>query len=330
MSNALWNWILKYSSKFSNGLKKLLVKDEEYGSRLAILFAQIALVLVWSSLWKTHFFPKLIMLQYFEVEVAVWFVFSHCSILVYSSKSLRARVPLHRRFGFLGNLVANIALTVSAILLEKFYEKTLGGLFCALSISLLLLMLLIIVRPWTDFGLFGFIIGITMAVSYNLYGLQIPIWLVLAIFLMYGFKCWLDQNWLGEELPQPYLDKSFPDAMTLSSNFLVCVETSILTVFFWNMYYGSQERTLSLTGNFFLFIISSLQLIYFVLYAMIMSGVVVVTGIFVIVSLVKFGIDKFIVCREVFNSHLVEYVYVTLMSILNFLRENRRQNRLCV
>lgn len=106
-------------------------------------------------------------------------------------------------------------------------------------------MLLVIMRPWTDFGLFGFTMGIAVAVAYNLYGVHFPVWVVLVVCLMYAFKCWLDQNWLDEE-EVSFVDSSYYYSYPSDWHILVSYVTVLMQTFFFSfmgfgyMSYGQQ------------------------------------------------------------------------------------------
>lgn len=292
--NDLWKWFSKNMSNFSDGLKKQLVKDEKYyDSQLAALFAQIALILLWFSLWRTNFFPKLLLANTVSL-VQGWFVFFYSAAFISLSPLLtKNRISLHQRYGFKGNIVANTVLTVLAILLEKFYEKSLGGLFCAFSFALLILMLLVIIRPWTDFGLFGFTMGVAVAVAYNLYGLDIPTWVILTVFLMYAFKCWLDQNWLGEESYNQGENSYFKES-EYRIILVFFAQMLILTIFFADMVFNSKEVPFHVPNSFMFLFYLLIQFSLFGLGTMGIGIVALVSGIILVVMSCKIAVEKLI------------------------------------
>ncbi|GLT25568.1 hypothetical protein SLA2020_006900 [Shorea laevis] len=178
-------------------LKKHLPKDAKNGSRLAILFAQIALFTATIFVWRTRLYA-----EHDRTGFKTALSYQIMAILVSNSNRLSRRPGSNpgsnpRRCGYKVNLIANLICLILTPVLEKFYEKSLSGLGFALSITVLFLILLVIIRPPTDLGLFGFLIGVILSVAYNLFGLNFQTWIVVAIcFLLVGFRIWLDMNWL--------------------------------------------------------------------------------------------------------------------------------------
>ncbi|GKV03604.1 hypothetical protein SLEP1_g15879 [Rubroshorea leprosula] len=119
------------------------------------------------------------------------------AVLVSNSRILSQLKFIHRPCSSMVNLIANLICLISTLVFEKFYEKSLSALGFALSITVLFLILLVIIRPSTDLGLFGFLIGVIGSVAYNLFGLNSQTWIVVAIcFPLVGFRIWLDKMWL--------------------------------------------------------------------------------------------------------------------------------------
>ncbi|GKV03582.1 hypothetical protein SLEP1_g15857 [Rubroshorea leprosula] len=114
------------------------------------------------------------------------------AILVSNSSSRRLSRHLkfiHRPCGSKVNSIANRICLILAIVLEKFYEKSLGSLGFALSNTVLFLILLVIIRLSTDLGLFGFLIGVIGSVAYDLFVLKFQTWIIVAIcFQLLGFR----------------------------------------------------------------------------------------------------------------------------------------------
>ncbi|GKV41634.1 hypothetical protein SLEP1_g49140 [Rubroshorea leprosula] len=84
----------------------------------------------------------------------------------------------------------------------------------------------VILRLPTDFGFFGFIIGVVGSITYNRFGLKFPTWIVACIcYLLFCLKSWLEKHWLDfeEDLPLPStctigsacLIRSFPRSVIL-------------------------------------------------------------------------------------------------------------------
>lgn len=179
--------------KMMKALSKHLHKETEHGESTALLFAQAALFATSVFLRKTAFYSK------HDAEGLKTALFYHIIALLLSySKHLGRLKFLKRTCGFKVNLIGNFICFLLAILFEKFYEKSSGSLGVALSAAVLFLALLVIIRPSTDLGILGFILGAAGSVAYNLFGLiTFRIWVIAATcFVLFGFKCWLDHNWL--------------------------------------------------------------------------------------------------------------------------------------
>ncbi|GLT25563.1 hypothetical protein SLA2020_006850 [Shorea laevis] len=188
LSETLWN--------LSETLKNHLCHSASKGSPLAVLFAQIALFTATIFVWKTKLYAE-------HDSTGIKTALSYqiiSAVLVSNSWRLSRHDSIHGQCGPKVNLVANLFCLILAIVLEKFYEKSLSSLGFALSIMVLFLILLVIIRPSTDLGLFGFLIGVIGSVAYNLFGYKFQTWIVVAIcFLLLGFRGWLDKNWLEKE-----------------------------------------------------------------------------------------------------------------------------------
>lgn len=179
----------------SKSLKKHLLKESKNGESTATLFAQSSLFATSLFLKQTAFYSN-----HDPEGLKTALIYQISALLMSHSKKLGRIEFLRRTRGFKVNLIANFTCLMLAILFEKFYEKSLGSLGVALGIAVLVLALLIVVRPSTDLGILGFILGAAGSVAYNLFGLEFRIWVFAAIcFVLFGFKCWLDRNWLELE-----------------------------------------------------------------------------------------------------------------------------------
>ncbi|GKU93329.1 hypothetical protein SLEP1_g6931 [Rubroshorea leprosula] len=181
-----------------DALKKHLREDAR--TRLAILFAQIALFTATIFVWRTRLYA-----EHDRTGFKTALSYQIMAILVSNSNRLSSPPgPNPRRCGsnprwcvFVVNLIANLICLILTPVFEKFYEKSLSSLGFALSITVLCLILRVIIRPFTDLGLFGFLIGVIVSVAYNLFGLNFQTWIVVVIcFLLVGFSIWLDWKWL--------------------------------------------------------------------------------------------------------------------------------------
>ncbi|GKV03594.1 hypothetical protein SLEP1_g15869 [Rubroshorea leprosula] len=182
-------------------LKTHLHKDAKNGSRSAILFAQIALFIATIFVWNTK-----LCAEHDRTGFKTALSYQIIAILVSNSRRLNDLRFIHKKCDTKVNSIANLICLILAIVLEKFYEKSLSSLGFAFSITVFFLILLVIIRPSTDLGLFGFLIGVIGSVAYNLFGLKFQTWIVVAIcFPLLVFRFWLDKNWLemdvGEDQP---------------------------------------------------------------------------------------------------------------------------------
>ncbi|GLT44984.1 hypothetical protein SLA2020_188520 [Shorea laevis] len=177
-------------------LSEALVKDEENRSRSAILFAQIALFTATIFWWKTRLYA-----EHDRTGFKTALSYQIIAILVSCSRNLSDKLDfIHKKCDPKVNSIANLICLILAIVLEKFYEKSLSSLGFAFSITVLLLILLVIIRPSTDLGLFGFLIGVIGSVAHDLFGLKFQTWIVVAIcFPLLGFRFWLDKYWLESQ-----------------------------------------------------------------------------------------------------------------------------------
>ncbi|GKV00140.1 hypothetical protein SLEP1_g12882 [Rubroshorea leprosula] len=175
----------------------VLMWDGEAGAPLATLFAQVALFAVSLCLQKSTLCSK-----YDHSGIKTAILYHICTVLLcYTKRWSRwsGRGFSRRRCGVEVNLIANFICLILGTLLEKFYEKSLASLCFGLTMTILFLILLVIIRPRTDLGFFGFLVGATGSVAYDLFELKLGTWVVLAIcFLPLAFKCWLDKHWLGQ------------------------------------------------------------------------------------------------------------------------------------
>ncbi|GKV03601.1 hypothetical protein SLEP1_g15876 [Rubroshorea leprosula] len=208
----------------SDVLKKHLHQDAKNGSPLAILFAQIVLFIATIFVWRTRLYA-----EHDRTGFKTALSYQILAILVSNSNRLsrppgsnprppgsnprppgsnprppgsnpsppgsNPSPPGSNRHKV--NLIENVICLILTPVFEKFYEKSLSSLGFALSITVLFLILLVIIRPSTDLGLFGFLIGVIGSVACNLFGLNFQIWIVMVIcFLLVGFRIWLDWKWL--------------------------------------------------------------------------------------------------------------------------------------
>ncbi|GLT25570.1 hypothetical protein SLA2020_006920 [Shorea laevis] len=186
-------------------LKTHLHKDAKNGSRSAILLAQIALFIATIFVWNTK-----LCAEHDRTGFKTALSYQIIAILVSNSRRLNDLRFVHKKCGTKVNSIANLICLILAIVLEKFYEKSLSSLGFALSITVFFLILLVIIRPSTDLGLFGFLTGVIGSVAYNLFGLKFQTWIVVAIcFPLFGFRFWLDKNWLEVDVgeAQPLLNR---------------------------------------------------------------------------------------------------------------------------
>ncbi|GKV04773.1 hypothetical protein SLEP1_g16885 [Rubroshorea leprosula] len=219
----------------SRVLKKCLLIDSENGAPLATMFARVALFAATLLLRKTRLYSK-----YDGDGIKTAMLFHTCAFMLCNSKRWSRLRFIRWSCGVKVNLTANIICLILGILFEKFYEMSLGSLCFGLSMAIMFLILLVIIRPRTDLGFSGFLIGAIGSVAYNLFQLKFGTWIVVAIcFVLLGFKCWLDNNWLelevdqwlpttGMERSNRGLSKSFPksliqriDAVSVAGFYLV-------------------------------------------------------------------------------------------------------------
>ncbi|GKV17696.1 hypothetical protein SLEP1_g28165 [Rubroshorea leprosula] len=110
---------------------------------------------------------------------------------------------LRGRCGCVANLTSNFTFFILAIVFAKSYYNSLRSLIFMFFIVIYLLCLLVVLRPRTDFGLFGFIIGVVGSISYNNFQFTSPTWIIASIcFVLFSFKSWLDEYWLDLEQDQ--------------------------------------------------------------------------------------------------------------------------------
>lgn len=133
----------------------------------------------------------------------------------------------HKKCGSKVNSTANIICLILGILFEKFYKQSMASLYAAFCFSIFFLIFFILLRPSTDLGFFGFILGMIGSIGYNLFEFKAGLWIVIAIcFLLFWVKGWLDKNWIeeyregdsaflyrvvGNELVEPPKTTSFED-----------------------------------------------------------------------------------------------------------------------
>ncbi|GLT25572.1 hypothetical protein SLA2020_006930 [Shorea laevis] len=185
-----------------------LHKNARTGMQSFVLFAQLALFTATMFMLETDLHAK-----YDGMGIETLLLYQISAILVSNSRRLSQLRFTRRRFSSKVNSIANITCLILAILFEKFYEKSLSSLCFAVSITVLFLIQLLIIRPSTDLGFFGFLIGVIGSVAYGLYGLKSGTWIVVGICsLLLSFKCWLDKNWLEVEQ-----DHSLPSTSATSS-----------------------------------------------------------------------------------------------------------------
>ncbi|GKV03580.1 hypothetical protein SLEP1_g15854 [Rubroshorea leprosula] len=165
-----------------------LREDAKNGSRSAILFAQIALFTATIFFCKTTLYA-----EHDRTGFKTALAYPIIAILVSNSSRLNGLGFIRRTCGYKVNSIVTLIWFILSIVLEKFYEKSLCSLGFTLSITVLFLILLVIIRPSTDLGLFGFLIGVIGSVALDLFGLKFQIWIVVAIcFLLLVFRFWLD------------------------------------------------------------------------------------------------------------------------------------------
>ncbi|GKV41629.1 hypothetical protein SLEP1_g49135 [Rubroshorea leprosula] len=76
----------------------------------------------------------------------------------------------------------------------------------------------VVLRPPTDLGFFGFMLGVVGSITRNEFGLKYPTWIIACFcFMMLGFKSWLDKHWLDfeEDLPQLSADTNSIGSATM-------------------------------------------------------------------------------------------------------------------
>ncbi|GLT40221.1 hypothetical protein SLA2020_143720 [Shorea laevis] len=191
LSETLWN--------LSKTLQKHLNDSAKKGSPSPVLCAQIAWFTATISVSKTRLYAE-------HDSTGITTALSYqiiSAVLISNSWRLSQCKCIHGQCGFKVNSIANGVSLILGIGLEKLYEKSLSSLGFAflgfaLSITVLLLILLVIIQPSTDLGVISFLIGFIGSVAYNLFGHKFQTWMVAAIcFLLLSFRAWLEQYWLG-------------------------------------------------------------------------------------------------------------------------------------
>ncbi|GLT51570.1 hypothetical protein SLA2020_249710 [Shorea laevis] len=193
-------------SDLSATLQNHLCDSAKKGSPSTVLFAQIAFFTTTIFLWKTR-----LCAEHDSTGIIVALSYQIISaILISNSWRLSQCKSIHGQCSYKVNLIANGFFFIGAIVLEKFYEKSLSSLGFALGITVLFLILLVIIQPSTDLGLFGFLFGVISSVAVNLFGHKFQTWIVVAICLtLLGVRGWLEEKWLKASVEhQPQEDRS--------------------------------------------------------------------------------------------------------------------------
>ncbi|GKV17692.1 hypothetical protein SLEP1_g28161 [Rubroshorea leprosula] len=98
------------------------------------------------------------------------------------------------------NSTSNFTFFILALLFARFCVNSLRSLSSMLCIAVYFLCVLVVVRPRTDFGFFNFIIGVIGSITYNLYKLKFPTWIIASTcFVLLSSKSWMDKYWLNLE-----------------------------------------------------------------------------------------------------------------------------------
>ncbi|GKV41633.1 hypothetical protein SLEP1_g49139 [Rubroshorea leprosula] len=130
-----------------------------------------------------------------------------CLFLVAFSESYGKKLKiLYRRWGCTANSTSNFTWFILALPFQTYYGNSLKSLGVAFCLTIFNLSLSVVLRLPTDFGFFGFIIGVVGSITYNRFGLNFPTWIVACIcYLIFCLKSWLEKHWLDfeEDLPLP-------------------------------------------------------------------------------------------------------------------------------
>lgn len=189
--------------KIQVDLKARLVKERENGAPAAVLFAQIALFATILFLRETTFFSEN---DANGFKTALLYYIGALMLLVWKYRLSQPSFNPNRPYQFKPKVTANSILGFAlGVNFGGFFEISFSSFCVALSLSVLLLAVLVILKR-TDLGLFGFLVGTVGWVGCNLYGFTSTTWVVVAICIfLSGLKFWLDKNWLEieEDRDQP-------------------------------------------------------------------------------------------------------------------------------